>query len=81
MAAQDLIVRPMPPSICASAIAKLAEVETATVGTGCRFAPRCAERVEGCSSVDPDLLELSPGHRAACLRLQPESAAQPKESR
>ena len=53
----------------------------ATVGTGCRFAPRCAERVEGCSSVDPDLLELSPGHRAACLRLQPESAAHPKESR
>ena len=32
MAAQDLIVRPMAPSISASAIAQLAEVETATVG-------------------------------------------------
>lgn len=53
----------------------------ATVGAGCRFAPRCAERVDGCGSVDPALHELAPGHRAACLRLQPGPTVPTEERR
>jgi peptide/nickel transport system ATP-binding protein len=34
--------------------------------TGCRFHPRCDRAVEICSKSSPDLIELGPGHRAAC---------------
>jgi peptide/nickel transport system ATP-binding protein len=34
---------------------------------GCRFAARCAFRVDGCAS-DPPLDEVEPGHFSACLR-------------
>ena len=35
---------------------------------GCRFAPRCPFAEPRCHAEDPALLELGPGHRAACLR-------------
>jgi peptide/nickel transport system ATP-binding protein/oligopeptide transport system ATP-binding protein len=35
---------------------------------GCRFAPRCARRIEGCDSGRPAMLRLAPGHSAACIR-------------
>jgi oligopeptide/dipeptide ABC transporter ATP-binding protein len=35
---------------------------------GCRFAPRCPFAEPRCHAEDPTLLELGPGHRAACLR-------------
>lgn len=34
---------------------------------GCRFAPRCAMRVERCEQMDPELLEIAPGHLCRCL--------------
>ena len=35
---------------------------------GCRFAPRCARRIEACDAGRPAMLDLAPGHRAACIR-------------
>lgn len=34
--------------------------------SGCRFHPRCARAVAACRSAVPPLLEVTPGHRAAC---------------
>ncbi len=34
---------------------------------GCRFAPRCEHATERCRKEDPPLLEVSPGHFAACF--------------
>ncbi len=36
---------------------------------GCRFAPRCARRVEACVAGLPPLLPRAPGHEAACIRV------------
>ncbi len=35
---------------------------------GCRFHPRCVFAEPSCTQQDPALRELSPGHRAACIR-------------
>lgn len=40
------------------------------VPSGCRFHPRCPVAVDRCSTVDPALSEVSPGHSAACLLLE-----------
>lgn len=34
--------------------------------TGCRFHPRCVERIAVCPGVDPPIMEVVPGHYAAC---------------
>ncbi len=40
-------------------------------GTGCRFADRCTARVEAglqmCTTTDPELIEVGPGHRVRCF--------------
>ena len=36
---------------------------------GCRFHPRCPVAIEACSQAEPPLLEVSPGHWAACWRV------------
>jgi peptide/nickel transport system ATP-binding protein len=33
---------------------------------GCRFHTRCPHMIEQCRTIDPEIIELSPGHRAAC---------------
>ncbi|MCA9836411.1 MAG: ABC transporter ATP-binding protein [Trueperaceae bacterium] len=38
--------------------------------SGCRFHPRCPMAIAKCSSIEPKMLELSPGHRAACHLLE-----------
>jgi oligopeptide/dipeptide ABC transporter ATP-binding protein len=35
--------------------------------TGCRFHPRCPFAFDRCPKVDPPLVEVSPGHKVACL--------------
>ncbi len=35
---------------------------------GCRFAPRCPFVIDRCRTETPPLVELSPGHKAACWR-------------
>jgi len=35
---------------------------------GCSFHPRCADKREDCSIVEPSLVELKPGHWVRCLR-------------
>jgi peptide/nickel transport system ATP-binding protein len=35
---------------------------------GCRFAPRCAARIEACTADVPPLAEVEAGHRSACIR-------------
>jgi peptide/nickel transport system ATP-binding protein len=35
---------------------------------GCRFAPRCHARQDACVATLPELEEIEPGHRSACLR-------------
>ncbi len=35
---------------------------------GCRFGPRCEERLPGCEESDPPLVTLSPGHLVACRK-------------
>ncbi len=38
--------------------------------SGCRFHPRCYMAAPACSRVGPELREVRPGHRAACIRLE-----------
>jgi oligopeptide/dipeptide ABC transporter ATP-binding protein len=34
---------------------------------GCKFVTRCEERIEKCATVEPELLEVEPGHWVRCL--------------
>jgi oligopeptide/dipeptide ABC transporter ATP-binding protein len=36
---------------------------------GCRFHPRCPIAVDACRMAEPPLVEVSPGHQAACWRM------------
>src|SRR5207247_3956844 len=40
--------------------------DPASLPHGCRFAPRCPFATDKCREEDPPLLEVVPGHHAAC---------------
>jgi oligopeptide transport system ATP-binding protein len=44
--------------------------DLARLPVGCAFAPRCEHATEVCRQERPELLEISPGHHSACLRVQ-----------
>lgn len=46
---------------------------------GCRFNTRCPHAIESCTQTDPELLTISPGHAAACLRIEDLHGVQPQE--
>src|SRR5579875_397004 len=41
---------------------------------GCRFHPRCVFCIPECTKADPPLVEITSGHRAACIRAPVEEA-------
>jgi oligopeptide/dipeptide ABC transporter ATP-binding protein len=43
--------------------------------SGCRFHPRCPERIDSCDRVEPAETETAPGRRVACHLHEPESRA------
>jgi oligopeptide/dipeptide ABC transporter ATP-binding protein len=43
--------------------------------TGCRFAPRCSLADDRCRREEPVLRDVSPGHRAACWRMDETGSA------
>jgi glutathione transport system ATP-binding protein len=40
----------------------------AALPPGCPFAPRCPLAIDACRAAEPELLEMGPNHRAACIR-------------
>jgi oligopeptide/dipeptide ABC transporter ATP-binding protein len=40
------------------------------IPSGCRFHPRCPVAFDRCPTVDPALVNVGPGHEAACLLLE-----------
>jgi oligopeptide/dipeptide ABC transporter ATP-binding protein len=42
----------------------------ATLPPGCPFEPRCPLAIDDCRTAEPDLLEIAPNHRAACIRTE-----------
>jgi oligopeptide/dipeptide ABC transporter ATP-binding protein len=40
----------------------------AALPPGCPFAPRCPLAIEQCRAAEPELIQVSAGHRAACIR-------------
>ncbi len=40
---------------------------------GCRFAPRCEERLPGCDEVDPPLTKIAEDHLVACRKFMIET--------
>jgi peptide/nickel transport system ATP-binding protein len=44
---------------------------------GCRFAPRCAARLERCEQAPPPLEEVTPAHGSACIRARELAAGGP----
>ncbi|HJT92792.1 MAG TPA: ABC transporter ATP-binding protein [Mycobacterium sp.] len=42
----------------------------AALPPGCPFAPRCPLAIDDCRAAEPDLLDISPGHSAACIRTE-----------
>ncbi len=44
---------------------------TSDISAGCRFARRCPFADEGCRQIEPELVEVSPGHQVACHKVKP----------
>jgi peptide/nickel transport system ATP-binding protein len=42
----------------------------AALPPGCPFAPRCPLAIDDCRAAEPGLLDVSPGHSAACIRTE-----------
>ena len=42
---------------------------------GCRFHPRCVFGAPTCTTAQPPLLPMTPGHEAACIRAPVEALA------
>jgi oligopeptide/dipeptide ABC transporter ATP-binding protein len=42
----------------------------AALPPGCPFEPRCPLAIDDCRAAEPELLEMAPNHRAACIRTE-----------
>lgn len=42
---------------------------------GCKFCTRCEDKIDKCDTIEPPLVEVSPGHSVRCHLVQPNSGA------
>ncbi|HXT62241.1 MAG TPA: oligopeptide/dipeptide ABC transporter ATP-binding protein [Pyrinomonadaceae bacterium] len=40
--------------------------------SGCRFRTRCPYAIDACADIEPRLIQILPGHYAACIRISPQ---------
>jgi peptide/nickel transport system ATP-binding protein len=52
--------------------------ELADLPPGCRFAGRCKWTIDPCSAAPPPEIEIEPGHKAACIRIDDVASPPPR---
>jgi oligopeptide transport system ATP-binding protein len=62
-------------TVPAGRLRALSASEHGAADGGCLFAGRCPRALPGCTAIPPPVVEVAPGHRAACVLAEPTGGA------